>query len=76
MIKLEADMKEPLLDIEMEGDVPTLAIETAALVRHIYQGIKETDLVAALLYKDLIFRCVTDPESPTWRDDGEGGFMS
>lgn len=76
MLKLEADRKEPLLNIEMEGDVTTLAIETASLVRHIYQGIKETNPTAAWLYKDIITQFITSPESPTWRDDDEGGLMS
>lgn len=76
MIKLEADMKKELLDIKMEGDVPTLAIETASLVRHIYQGIKETDPTAAWLYKDIITQFIINHESPTWRDDDEGGLMS
>lgn len=71
MLKLEANMKDPnlALTVEMDGDIQTLAIETAELLRHIYQGISETSPSAAETYKMLITHFVTNPNSPTWRGE-------
>ena len=77
MLKIEANMKEPdlALNLEINGDVRTLATETSVVIRQIYQGIQETNPTAAALYKALITRFVTEPDSPAWKEDSDDAEM-
>ena len=71
MLKVEANMKEPdvTLNLEIDGDIKTIAIETAAIIRHIFEGIQESSLEAAEVYKGLITHYVTHSDSPTWKGE-------
>ena len=71
MLKCKIDRKKGIVKIrtEKKTDARNVSVETLALIKTIYEGIKEKNPEAAKEYKLTIIGSIIDPKSPVWKVD-------
>lgn len=69
MLKCKVSKRKDVIRVKAKGIPKDLMLETAMVIRTVYEGISRTSPEAATQYKNTLIGVLLDPDSPVWKGE-------
>lgn len=69
MLKCNINLKHGKVWVKAGGDGYDISLETMALIRNVFNGIRKQNPAAGTAFKKSIISGVLDPNSPVWKEE-------